>query len=118
MSMASTLANHWVVRGSSHCGYMRSDSCFKGLAWNHNAIKGKHFFSKEKVAPTGWQITKALPEKSNNDKPFGIKKKWWQKDMKSNMKKIKSQQDLDEQLQIESVSRPPSRFWCINDKRI
>ncbi|KAL6890598.1 hypothetical protein ACP4OV_008853 [Aristida adscensionis] len=102
MSMASSLANHWVIGGSSHRGYMskQSTGCLKVLTCNHNVIKGKQFFPREKVASIGWQITKALPEKPNNDKPPHMKKKWWQKDMNANMKNIKSLQDLDEQLLV------------------
>ncbi|KAL6660060.1 hypothetical protein ACP70R_002182 [Stipagrostis hirtigluma subsp. patula] len=99
MSSASALANHWAVGGSSHRGYTSnvSDGCLKVLTWNNNVIKGKQFFPREKVASTGWQVTKALPKKPNN----GIrlpKTKWWVKDMSANMKNIESQQDLDEQL--------------------
>jgi hypothetical protein len=64
MSMASALTNHWVVGGSSHHEYKstRSDDCFKVLTWNHNVIKGKQFLPREKVALTGWQITRAVPK--------------------------------------------------------
>ncbi|KAL6846281.1 hypothetical protein ACP4OV_023729 [Aristida adscensionis] len=99
MSMASALANHWFVGSPSHCRYMSNGSggCSK-VAWNLNVIKGKQFFSREKVALTVLQITRALPEKPDNDKPHNMKKKWWQKDIKANMKNIKSHEDLDEQL--------------------
>jgi hypothetical protein len=64
MSMASALTNHWAVGGSSHHEYKsnRSDDCFKVLTWNHNVIKGKQVLPREKVALTGWQITRAVPK--------------------------------------------------------
>ena len=31
-------------------------------SWNHNGIKGKQFLPREKVAATGWQITRAVPK--------------------------------------------------------
>ncbi|KAF8667826.1 hypothetical protein HU200_052638 [Digitaria exilis] len=90
MSMASALTNHWVAACSSCRGYTsnRSDGCFKVLSCNH---KGKHFLPTEKVASTAWQITRAAPKDP---------KKWWEKDMKSNMKNIRSQEDFDEQLPV------------------
>ncbi|KAF8718295.1 hypothetical protein HU200_025751 [Digitaria exilis] len=93
MSMASALTNHWVAACSSCRGYTsnRSDGCFKVLSCNH---KGKHFLPTEKVASTAWQITRAAPK----DPKKGIDTKWWEKDMKSNMKNIRSQEDFDEQL--------------------
>lgn len=62
--MASALTNNWVVAGSSHHESKNNSSgdCFKVLAWNHNVIKGKHLLLREKVATTGWQITKAAPK--------------------------------------------------------
>uniref|UniRef100_K4AIP4 Thioredoxin domain-containing protein n=1 Tax=Setaria italica TaxID=4555 RepID=K4AIP4_SETIT len=57
--------------------------------WNHNGIKGKQFLPTEKVASSSWQITRAAPKDP---------KKWWEKDMESNMKNTKSQEDFDKQL--------------------
>ncbi|XP_062213830.1 thioredoxin-like 1-1, chloroplastic [Phragmites australis] len=100
MSMALALKNNWVVSASSHRGYTSNkfDGCIKLLAWNLNVIKGKQFLPKEKVASTGWQVTRAIPKDSNNAIRLHMKIKWWEKDMKANMKNIKSQEDLDEQL--------------------
>ncbi|RCV46369.1 hypothetical protein SETIT_9G526200v2 [Setaria italica] len=94
--MASALMNHWVVGRSPHRGYKsnRSDGCFKILNWNYHGIKGKQFLSREKVDSTGCQITRAVPK----DPKKGNHTKWWEKDMKGNMKSIKSQDDFDEQL--------------------
>ncbi|KAG2554471.1 hypothetical protein PVAP13_9KG606200 [Panicum virgatum] len=96
--MASALMNHWVVGRSSHHGYAsnRSDGCFKILTRNYNGIKGKQFLPTEKVASTGWQITRAVPK----DPKKGIHTKWWEKEMNDNMKNIKSQEDFDKQLLI------------------
>jgi len=64
MSMASALTTHWVVGRSSCRGHTSNgtDFCFKVLTWNHNGIKGKQFLPREKVAATGWQITRAVPK--------------------------------------------------------
>ncbi|RCV46371.1 hypothetical protein SETIT_9G526400v2 [Setaria italica] len=62
--------------------------------WNHNGIKGKQFLPTEKVASSSWQITRAAPK----DPKKGIRTKWWEKDMESNMKNTKSQEDFDKQL--------------------
>jgi hypothetical protein len=62
--MSSALMNHWIVARPSHCGYKcnRSDGCFKILTRNNNGIKGEQFLPREKVASTGWQITRAAPK--------------------------------------------------------
>ncbi|PAN51390.1 hypothetical protein PAHAL_9G590600 [Panicum hallii] len=98
MLTASALTNHWVVGRSSCRGHTSNgtDGCFKVLTWNHNGIKGKQFLPREKVAATGWQITGAVPK----DPKKGIHTKWWEKDIKDNMKNIKSQEDFDKQLSM------------------
>ncbi|XP_002465798.2 thioredoxin-like 1-1, chloroplastic isoform X1 [Sorghum bicolor] len=99
MSMASALTNHWVVSGSSrHDMSNRSDDCFKVLTWNHNVIKGKQFLPREKVALTGWQITRAVPKDPKKGIHLRMTTKWWEIDMKDNVINIKSQDDFDEQL--------------------
>ncbi|CAL4912764.1 unnamed protein product [Urochloa decumbens] len=96
--MASALMNHWAVGGScsSRRGYTSnpSDGCFKILTWNYNGTKGRQFLPREKLPPTGLQITRAAPKNPKK----GIDTKWWEKDMKGNMKSIKSQEDFDKQL--------------------
>ncbi|CAN6290541.1 unnamed protein product [Urochloa humidicola] len=94
--MASALMNHWVVGCSSLRGYTSnsSDSCSKILTWNYNGTKGKQFLPREKFASTGQQITRAAPKSPKK----GIHTMWWEKDMKGNMKSIKSQEDFDKQL--------------------
>ncbi|TVU48265.1 hypothetical protein EJB05_07895, partial [Eragrostis curvula] len=99
MSMASALMNHWIVRGSAHHEYTSNGSVggFKVLAWNHSVIKGDQFLPRERVASTGRQIIRAVPKNSSN-KTNVTKTKWWEAELKANMKNIKSQQDFDNQL--------------------
>jgi len=72
MSMASALTTHWVVGRSSCRGHTSNgtDFCFKVLTWNHNGIKGKQFLPREKVAATGWQITRAFCQMSTEVHQF------------------------------------------------
>jgi hypothetical protein len=67
--MASTLTNHWVCGGLGHHGYAGNNSVgyLNVLAWNHSVIKGrKQFLPRERVASTGWKITKAAQKNSSN----------------------------------------------------